>query len=630
VSKVKLLKRGEMLRVERETMAAAVAAQGASFEARVRCLDEVYEQNIAPQATVFLDLSTTHRQKVSALRHKNVVVERYVFCGVQRSLASMDARERAYLKTLEIINSYWQGTHLPYAHWRAGLIWGDGKGTQVNAQWLGLDAGEVASPVAAAMRRANLGLEQTISAINAEIPRILSRPEIDPLLRGRLEEFVGQVSPNTGAGSWLTGAQIAGSPFAPLGSFALHIGTLTDGTPLTYSGEGSIVTIAPPGSGKTQCNVFPNLLRWAGPAVVLDISGDIYEHTAAWRAQHVGPVFKFSPLEPESSHHYNPLDFVRHDPDYLWEDARLLAEMMVVPTLSSDPFWENEARTVVTAAISHVCYANPPGDRPMHAVLDILFGGSAWDDMILGLRMAVDVRVMTQHANSLSSMNEKTLSSVLQTARSSLGAWTGQRIARSTAKSDWTPIDLRNGTNPTIYIYIRPNEVEAYLSLLRVFIGQHIRTLTGGPVPPHGSPPILFMLDELPRLRNMPPVDEALNIGRKYGLRLWMFAQSVGQLKTAYENADGMLGSCAVRIYMNPTGADGLADRIAEELGYVESLRDNSRRRLVEPAELTGPGFTEQQIVLANGSKPARVSKDFAFRSAELAQRMSLPAPVIQ
>ena len=46
--------------------------------------------------------------------------------------------------------------------------------------------------------------------------------------------------------------------------------------------------------------------------------------------------------------------------------------------------------------------------------------------MILGLRQAVDVRVMTQHATSLSSMNEKTLSSVLQTARSSLGAWSGR------------------------------------------------------------------------------------------------------------------------------------------------------------------------------------------------------------
>jgi type IV secretion system protein VirD4 len=387
-----------------------------------------------------------------------------------------------------------------------------------------------------------------------------------------------------------------------------------------------MVTIAPPGSGKTQCNVFPNLLTWTGPAIVLDISGDIFEHTAAWRGANVGPVYKFSPLEPEDSHKYNPLTFVRRDPDFIWEDSRLLAEMMIVPSLSSDPFWENEARTVLTSAIAYVCYTKPPEERPMHAVLDILFGGPAWDEMIIGLGTTIDVRAMQQHAHALTSMNEKTLSSVQQTARSSLSAWAGERVARATASSDWSPLDLRNGTNPTIYIYIRPNEVDAYLSLLRVFIGQHIRVLTGGPVPPRDAPPILVMLDELPRLRYMAPIDESLSIGRKYGLRLWMFAQSVGQFQTAYQNADGMLGSCAVRIFMNPGGADGLAERLSEELGYVDSVNDNSRRRLVEASELSGPAYQDLQIVFAGGAKPAKVTKDFAYKDAELTRRMSVPS----
>src|SRR3984885_11001686 len=205
----------------------------------------------------------------------------------------------------------------------------------------------------------------------------------------------------------------------------------------------------------------------------------------------------------------------------------------------------------------------------MHAGLDVLFGGKPWDDMILGLKMAIDVRVMTQHATSLATMNEKTLSSVLQTARSSLGAWTRERVPLAAARSDWDPADPRGAPRPTIYISVPPHEVETYLSLLRVFIGQHIRILIGGAVPPRDAPPILVMLDELPRLRSMPPVEEALNIGRKYGLRLWLFAQSVGQLQTAYPNADGMLGSCAVRIYMNPSGADGLAGRLSEETRNV-------------------------------------------------------------
>jgi TraM recognition site of TraD and TraG len=111
------------------------------------------------------------------------------------------------------------------------------------------------------------------------------------------------------------------------------------------------------------------------------------------------------------------------------------------------------------------------------------------------------------------------------------------------------------------------------------------------------------------------------------GADLWMFAQSVGQFQTAYENADGMLGSCAVRIYMNPGGADGLAERLSEELGYVDSVNDNTRRRLVEAAELSGPAYQDLQIVFAGGAKPAKVTTDFAYNdpSSHIAWRCRCP-----
>ena len=545
----------------------------------------------------------------------------YISYVVTRSLAGLDNREREYLRIVEHLNSATTVENEGYLWVRQALLWGDGKGILSEPKVKIPSTIDLKGNAQELVSRFGMSVDQAVNWIQQRISHLDGLPDLDPTLRKVVDEAKERIAP-TGGGSWQKSSQVAGTVFAPSSDYALSIGSFADGSGLSYSGEGSIVTIAPPGSGKTQCHVFPNLLTWMGPAIVLDISGDIYEHTGAWRQKQVGPVYKFSPLEPEDSHKYNPLTFVRKDPDFLWEDARLLAEMMIVPSSSSDPFWENEARTVLTAAIAYVCYSNPPDERPMHAVLDVLFGGKPWDNMILGLNMAIDVRVMMQHATALSSMNEKTLSSVLQTARSSLGAWSGERIARATAKSDWNPLDLRSGTNPTIYICIRPNEVDSYLSLLRVFIGQHIRVLTGGAVPPRDAPPILVMLDELPRLRYMAPVDEALNIGRKYGLRLWMFAQSVGQMQTAYENADGMLGSCAVRIFMNPSGADGLAERLSEELGYVDSLNDSSRRRLVDAADLAGPTYKNQQIVLGMGAKPVIVSKDFAWQHPELAERM--------
>ncbi len=547
----------------------------------------------------------------------------YYWTTVSRSLAAMDNKEREFLRIAELLNSSADGKDPLYRGWRFALVWSQGKGTSGASQWsLGTTNNEARTPRQAldyAVERLHFSVDNVITKILSHLAELKGKPDlpagIRELAQDASEQLIG------GGSTWLRPADIGKTVFAASGDFPLHIGSFADGTPLTYSGEGSMVTIAPPGSGKTQCNVFPNLLAWPGPAVVLDVSGDIYENTSKWRADNVGPVFRFNPLEPDQSHHYNPLAFVRSAPEYIWEDARLLADMMIVPSGAADPFWENEARTVLCAAIANVCYQNPPDKRPMHAVLDVMFGGEAWDTMILELKTAVDVRVMMQTATALGEMPEKTRSSVLQTARSSLNAWTGERVARITDRSDWSPEDLRNGSNPTIYIVVPPNAVESYLSLLRVFIGQHIRMLTGGKVPARGSAPILIMLDELPRLKEMPPVDEALNIGRKYGLRLWMFAQSVGQLRNAYKNADGMLGSCAVRIFMNPTGADGLAERLSDEIGFVDAL-DGSRKKLVEASELAGPNYREQQIVLGLATRPAKVSKDYAWRNEGLKARM--------
>ena len=610
----------ETARRQHEQQMAWLASLGRDHAQRVNSINAIFEQRrITLTGMALFSLDLRNQVVMSATSQLGTAHISFV---VTRSLAGFDNREREYMRIIELLNSAADGREPWYHRMRISLIMGDGKA--IRSDWKAVSSTRYHGDYEETVRFVFGSVDQAVNRIQQHITLLDQNPNLSPAFRAIVEEAKQKITPDGGGGGWLRPSAVNGSVFATASQYALTIGSFQDGPMLSYSGDGSMVTIAPPGSGKTQCNVFPNLLQWRGPAIVLDISGDIYEHTAAWRAANVGPVYRFDPLDPANSHKYNPLTFVRHEPDYIWEDSRLLAEMMIVPSGAADPFWENEARTVLTAAIAYVCHTRPPADRPMHAVLDVLFGGQSWSDMILGLKMAIDVRVMTQHATSLSTMNEKTLSSVLQTARSSLGAWTGERVSRVTSRSDWSPVDLRGGGNPTIYISVMPHEVETYLSLLRVFIGQHIRLLVGGPVPPRDAPPILVMLDELPRLRYMPPVDEALNIGRKYGLRLWMFAQSVGQLQTAYPNADGMLGSCAVRIFMNPSGADGLAERLSEELGYVDSLNDNSRRRMVEAAELAGPTYKDLQVVLARGTKPAVVRKDFAYASPELSRRMNM------
>ena len=275
----KFLSDKQMLAAEAEATRSWLAWLGPDHLQRITTIDAVFEQRTATiWATCFADL-TTHRQisgrerardfggvaAIAAAARGPVTVKdtANAFFTVNRSLASMDFRERTYLRFAELLNSAYGGADPAYRLWRAALVWGDGKGAvHGRVQQQGLDAGETADPVASAFRRLSLSVDQTIGAMHQRLGQLLAQ-NLHPDFRALLQEFADQAAP-AGNGSWLRPQQLAGSPYAHRSDYAVHIGAFPDGTPLTYSGDGSIVTVAPPGSGKTQCNVFPNLLTWPG------------------------------------------------------------------------------------------------------------------------------------------------------------------------------------------------------------------------------------------------------------------------------------------------------------------------------------------------------------------------------
>jgi type IV secretion system protein VirD4 len=588
----------------------ALSQFGATKEERSKNIDSVFDKKAAD---VRFDLN-----------------EDKIICHFFRSLSAMAPREREVLRTAyHLYNLGLIGSDTNFFVIRFGLVYADGKATITGKSEYPKNYSSIHS-ISDALKwhQGSNGPEAAINLTLNWLQIATKKNQDDPVLRKLSSRLHGD------GGDLVPGAPLkSGAKGAPVeAGLILGLDEKASDAWWYYDGEGSLITVAPPGSGKTQCQVFPNLLMWKGAAVVLDVKGEIYEQTSKWRRENVGPVYKFSPLDPATSHGYNPLAEVRADPDYLWEDARFLADMMIVPSGAKDPFWEHRARDVLTAAIARVCLEQDIAKRSMGDVLDILHG-VGWDKFVAYLEARVDFASMTRAGHSLASMEPKTRDGVLQSALSSMSAWDGERIARATRKSDWSPLDLRGGKNPTIYICLKPNEVDSYISVLRVFIAQHIRSLTSTKVPAHGVQPILFILDELPRLRHMPPVEEALEIGRQYGIKLWLFAQSLGQLKEAYPNADGMIGGCAIRMFMNPSLHDETAQKVSDDIGFMDSVIDGTRVKVVEPNVLSGPDYKDLVIVMAANARAARLKKYFAYEDDALKARMgtlrlaqSLPA----
>ena len=426
--------------------------------------------------------------------------------------------------------------------------------------------------------------------------------------------------------------------------FAATAGPGLPEEPIWFNGEGALVTVAPPGAGKGQSHIIPNLLTYRGPSIVLDIKGENHAITHEWRSQSIGPVFKFAPFD-EDSNCYNPLDFMDHkDPAKIWDDARLAATMLMVQPENPD-FWEKRALDLLTGIIALVKLTCLPQEQNMQTVLDLLHPRIAppttppeerQDELrdLIDMMQAAPIEALRRIGNTIQSTPEKQREGIFDTVRSHLGIWQSSRIANITHRSDWLPEDFwrHDGFDErhlprwrTLYISIPVGKVRAHASILRVIIGQHIRGLiSAAPSQKQRKeehiPPVLLLIDEMPQLGYMEPIREAIEVGRSYGLRMWMFTQSVGQLRSSYKDADGLMEMCHVQCFMNPDF--DLAKRISDRLGYKEGLLQEKRKRFVEPQELVGPRFANKIVAFTRGNNPLLLSKCHAHADRFLSPRM--------
>jgi type IV secretion system protein VirD4 len=388
----------------------------------------------------------------------------------------------------------------------------------------------------------------------------------------------------------------------------LRLGVL-DGTNvwLNYPRDTSILTLAPAGSGKTRCVAVPNLLRWPGAAVVLDVKGEIYDLTSKYRST-IGPVIRFSPLDPEHSHCYNPLSFIRREAEYVMEDSVKVATNIIPPGSGGEKnqFYENTSRDIITAIIADMAFWHKPEDRQVARIHSIL-NRVGWDEFLDRLRKNPEIEELRDNGVGWAHENPETLSNSLAFARQSVSFWKGPSIAKVTSRSDWHPLDLRGGRRPTIYICINVEDIKNYASFLRVFIDQHINALMTVKIPPEGLEPILFCLDEFPRLGGMETMETALSFGRGYGLRMWLFAQDMDQIEHSYKTSKTIVGNCAVRTFMKPTPIT--AAQLAEEIGKEGVASGADEQSSVSAQELAGPAFENLIVALGASAKPAKLRK---------------------
>lgn len=430
---------------------------------------------------------------------------------------------------------------------------------------------------------------------------------------------------------------------------------------LEYADDGHLLTVAPTRSGKGIAQIIPNLLLYAGSALVLDIKGENYDKTHKRRATIVpgATVLKFAPLE-DGGDRYNPMDFIRVAPNGAptadtYDDVRLLAQMLM-PTKAREEYWDVEARTLVATLIFYIAtrYARGSDKRCMKSVVGLLWPGipgepaddtradtdafSAVLQEMTRFGQMTDNTILLQLIGALVEHDDTVLSNIKSTARSAMIIWVSPRLQAATATSDFQFSDLkRSMCRPadqepgptTLYIKIPPHNLRDYQPVLRALVGLAAVELTrrgdwtewqadGWSARP--PCPVLFILDEFPSLGHMPPIEEGVAYLAGYDVQIWTFVQSIGQLRALYgSNWTTFMSNAGAASYFGVADME-LAELLSKQLGETEEYMQTYRTRSSSSSNSFSFGSSGNDSSNSGTSvtENAKFNRDMVARPAEI------------
>jgi type IV secretion system protein VirD4 len=353
-----------------------------------------------------------------------------------------------------------------------------------------------------------------------------------------------------------------------------------------------VLTIAPNDAGRDRSCVLPNLLNYAGQAVVFDVGGKAYAASADARRSMGQLVMRLDPFGvagPES-HTYSPFDWIDpKDMSVFASDCLEIAELLSCLGNSYGNVGQRAATALVGALLGYL-YGIP------EKKFDDLYSTLHSDDVIYSLAVALDTRGKRMHPASYTEITsflergDRIRSRILATATSMIKGLGSPEVQKALQDSAF---DFPSQRPVTVYVILPAEQLAHHSALARLWIGfLLLRTARAADKP---ALPALFLLDHCAELAPFPLVERALAAAPTGSLRIWTFWDDVQQLRAACPRRWPAITAGAGAVQVFGTSDPQAADEVAAVLGLpADQIRS------------LGPG---DQIVRLDGAAPCRVRR---------------------
>ena len=302
---------------------------------------------------------------------------------------------------------------------------------------------------------------------------------------------------------------------------------------------GHIFIIGGSGSGKSSCLIIPTILANRKCRIIaIDIKGELHE-----KGEYLGHE-NIHVIDPQdrNSVGYDPLYLLNEDSSSqdVLETMQLIATSLIpIPPDIKDPFWKNSARNLL---IGFMVYFYKKGIKDFIGVCDKILGSPSKEIIGEILDSAKPTSVEYKYVVQFKDMADETLGGIVSEMNNHLVLFATDQDIRYAIQTNPSKVNpsMIEDEDCKIYISIREEKLTAYYDLLQLIINQALSYME---TRPETSEPILFIIDELPRLVSAGKIEKLMDGARTLRSRnvtLILVSQSTEALMSAYSEHEVM------------------------------------------------------------------------------------------
>jgi type IV secretion system protein VirD4 len=379
----------------------------------------------------------------------------------------------------------------------------------------------------------------------------------------------------------------------PLGRH-LDEATGEPGGPIDYFGERHVIVFGPNGSGKGTRFLVPTLLTLEDRSVlVIDPKGELCAITQRYRRE-VGEVVILNPFNVLGlgSNGFDPLALLNpDDPASFYDDAAALGEALI-RVEGKDPHWGESAQGLVVAllmwekfkyrdkaTLAHVRTMLTEADQ-----FEVVENDDGTKRRVQTKGLAITAADMIAEGGPIieslaSRFTERTneLASIRSTADTQTRWMLSPPVAEDIGKNG---VDFRalKEKPTTVYLILPAQNMRTHSVWLRLVIVSALRALYRA-----GGLRTLFLIDEMPALGHLGPLEDAFGLVRGYKVQIAGICQDLTQLKALYnERWESFLANAGVILGFAPndlTTAKWMSERAGVKTEYAPSSSESTSAR---------------------------------------------------